>query len=126
MTTRGHSNSNAVAESGIKSVIDMARTLLIDSGLPPTFFGEALKTATYLTNRLPHCSNKENKTPFELFKGKVPRLDHLKRFGCVAYVHQDKHHRTGKARPRALQGVMAGYEPLQEAYRIYIPATKKF
>nr|GEV36098.1 hypothetical protein [Tanacetum cinerariifolium]GEV62198.1 hypothetical protein [Tanacetum cinerariifolium] len=63
------SHQNRVAERKNKTLIEAARTMLVDSKLPTTFWAEAVNTAFYVQNRVlvikPH-----NKTPYELFLGK--------------------------------------------------------
>ncbi|GJY31270.1 putative ribonuclease H-like domain-containing protein [Tanacetum coccineum] len=60
---------NGVAERRNRTLIEAARTMLVDSKLPTTFWAEVVSTACYVQNRVlvvkPH-----NKTPYELFKGK--------------------------------------------------------
>ena len=50
----------------------------------PTYWGEAVLTASYLQNRLPTKAI-NNKTPYELWIGRKSNLIHLRTFGCTAY-----------------------------------------
>jgi len=43
--------------------------------LPESLWGEALKTAAYILNRVP--SKAVNKTPYELWTGKKSSIKHL-------------------------------------------------
>ncbi|GJW11643.1 putative ribonuclease H-like domain-containing protein [Tanacetum coccineum] len=58
---------NGVAERRNKTLIEAARTMLVDSKLPTTFLAEAVNTACYVLNKVlvikPH-----NKTPYELIR----------------------------------------------------------
>ena len=54
--------------------------MLIESCTPLSFWGEALLTACYVLNRVPH-KNIEL-TPFELWKGYKPNLRYLRVRGC--------------------------------------------
>ncbi|GJU55625.1 putative ribonuclease H-like domain-containing protein [Tanacetum coccineum] len=58
---------NGVAERRNRTLIEAARTMLVDSKLPTTFWAEAVNTACYVLNRVlvikPH-----NKTPYELIR----------------------------------------------------------
>ncbi|GKB87125.1 putative ribonuclease H-like domain-containing protein [Tanacetum coccineum] len=60
---------NGVAKRKNRTLIEAARTMLVDSKLLTTFWAEAVNTACYVQNRVlvikPH-----NKTPYELFLGK--------------------------------------------------------
>ncbi|GKA41982.1 putative ribonuclease H-like domain-containing protein [Tanacetum coccineum] len=56
---------NGIAERKNRTLIEAARTMLVDSKLPTTFWAKAVNTAYYVLNRVlvikPH-----NKTPYEL------------------------------------------------------------
>nr|GEW55882.1 putative ribonuclease H-like domain-containing protein [Tanacetum cinerariifolium] len=72
---------NGVAKRRNKTLIEAARTMLVDSKLPTTFWAEVVNTASYVQNRVlavkPH-----NKTSYELFHGRTPALSFMKPFGC--------------------------------------------
>ena len=55
---------NGVAERRNRTLVEMARCLLIQSRLPPFFWAEAVNTANYIRNRRP-SSSMNGKTPFE-------------------------------------------------------------
>ncbi|GKA24050.1 ribonuclease H-like domain-containing protein [Tanacetum coccineum] len=71
---------NGVAERRNITLIEDARTMLVDSKLPSTFWAEAVNTACYMLNRVlvikPH-----NKTPYELIHRRTPLIDFMKPFG---------------------------------------------
>jgi len=75
----------------------------------------------YLLNRSP-TKALNNKTPFEAWHGKKPRVSHLKIFGCVAFV---KHTGPGlkKLSDRSSKMVFIGYESGTKGYRFFDPAT---
>ncbi|XP_019229940.1 PREDICTED: uncharacterized protein LOC109210914 [Nicotiana attenuata] len=75
---------NGVLEGKHRHILEVARSLKIKSSVPVTFWGESVKTATYLINRLP-TAVLDGKTPYELLYGEVPKLDHLRVFGCLSY-----------------------------------------
>ena len=58
--------------------------MLIESHAPLNFLGEAILTACYVLNRVPH--KKSKLTPFELWKGYKPSLGYLRFWGCLAFV----------------------------------------
>ncbi|GJT25174.1 putative ribonuclease H-like domain-containing protein [Tanacetum coccineum] len=76
---------NGVAERRNRTLIEAARTMLVDSKLPTTFWAEAVNTACYVLNRVlvikPH-----NKTPYELIRGRTPLIDFMKPFSKVMKV----------------------------------------
>jgi transposase InsO family protein len=44
--------SNGKAERAIRTVMDLARTILLASGIPITFWGDAVLYARYILNRV--------------------------------------------------------------------------
>ena len=95
---------NGVADRMNRMIIEKVRCLLNESGLEEEFWAEAVATFVYIINRTPSSANDFN-IPEELWLGKTPGYNHLRRFGSVMYVHIDQ----GKLKPRALKGVFIGY-----------------
>ena len=58
---------------------------MVHANLPISFWGDALFTATYILNRVP--SKSIPATPYKLWHGKKPSLDHLRLWGSAGYVH---------------------------------------
>lgn len=62
---------NGVVERRPRTILQMAKSLLFQSGTPIDFWGEAVLHATYILNRLPYATIKW-KTSYELlFKRKA-------------------------------------------------------
>lgn len=55
---------NGTAERRNRTLVEMARCLMLQSKLPPHFWAEAIATAAYIRNRCP-TRNLEDSTPFE-------------------------------------------------------------
>ncbi|GKC96464.1 retrotransposon protein, putative, ty1-copia subclass, partial [Tanacetum coccineum] len=94
--------------------MDKVRCLLIQFGLPKTFWAEATCTAAYLINRAPLRAI-EKKTPMEMWSGHLSDYGMLRIFGCVAYPHD----KQGKLDPRAIKCVLFGYPEGVKGYRLY-------
>ena len=62
----------------------MINSMLFNSGLTTSYWGEALLTACYILNRIP--IKKNNITPYELWKNKKPNLSYFRTWGCRAIV----------------------------------------
>ena len=60
--------------------------MLVSSGLPKLFWGEAVMTASHLVNFSPSTAI-DFKSPEEMWTGKIPDYSKLKVFGCAAYAH---------------------------------------
>lgn len=109
---------NGVSERLNRSLISMARTMLLDAKLPVRFWGEAVITASYLRNRTP--IGPEGKTPEEAYSGKKPNIGHLRTYGCVAYAYTPREKRL-KLDNTAIKTCLIGYMPTSRQYRLYEP-----
>nr|GEX32983.1 retrovirus-related Pol polyprotein from transposon TNT 1-94 [Tanacetum cinerariifolium] len=105
---------NGLAERMNRTLMDKVRCLLIQSGLPKTFWAEATCTAAYLINRSPSTAI-EKKTPIEMWSGHPSDCGMLRTFGCVAYLHVQQ----GKLEPRVVKCVLLGYLEGVKGYRLY-------
>nr|GFA38779.1 putative ribonuclease H-like domain-containing protein [Tanacetum cinerariifolium] len=98
---------NGVVERKNRSLIEAARTMLVDSKSPTTFWAEAVNTAWYVLNRAlvikPH-----NKTPYELICGRPPLIDFMKPFRCPITILNTKDY-LGKFDEKADKGYFVGY-----------------
>ena len=74
--------SNGVVEKKNRTLIELTNAILIKSGAPLHFWGEAILTACHVLNRVPH--KKSHTTPFEMWKGHKPNLGYLRVWGCLA------------------------------------------
>ncbi|UYV81023.1 hypothetical protein LAZ67_19002546 [Cordylochernes scorpioides] len=106
---------NGVAEGKNRSLMEMTRCMLFDSGLPQSLWAEAVTTTNYLHNRIP--SKATDKTPFELWTNRKPSLKHLKRFGCKAFAYIPKIKRN-KLDSKVIEGIFLGYDDRSKGYRI--------
>jgi hypothetical protein len=84
----------------------MAWVLLKQWRMPAEFWGEAVVTAVYLQNRLP-MKSLVGRTPYEAWHGRKPVVNHLRVFGCRAFVKQLGH--VDKLADRSHAGVFIGY-----------------
>eukprot|EP00877_Chromochloris_zofingiensis_P010255 jgi/Chrzof1/5483/Cz16g04290.t1 len=109
---------NGKAERLNRTLLDKARSMLADAGLPSQLWGEAVVTANYLRNRSPAAG--KTATPWELFFGSRPSVSHLRVFGAKAFAQIPKEKR-GKLDPRSQRGIMVGYEPNVKGYRLLLP-----
>ena len=83
---------NGVVERKQKYLMETARTLLFQSNLPLSFWGDCAQYAVYIINRTALAILK-NKTPQEVLFGKKPDYTHLKVFGCLCFVSTVKRDR---------------------------------
>ncbi|GJZ59552.1 retrovirus-related pol polyprotein from transposon TNT 1-94 [Tanacetum coccineum] len=103
LTVAGTPQQNGLAERMNRTLLNKVRCLLIQSGLPDSFWAEATVTTTYLINRSPSTAL-EKKTPMDLWSGHPANYEMLRIFGCVAYSHVNQ----GKLKPRAIKCIFLG------------------
>lgn len=113
---------NGVAERKNRTLIEMARCMILEAELENKFWGEAVVMANYIQNRLP--AKDIVRTPFENWYGTKPNLDFFKRFGSKCYVHIPDEKRK-KLDSKATEAIFVGYDAISKAYRCYVPSNRK-
>ena len=114
---------NGYAEALGKALVNGARALLVDSGLPKYLWVHAVATANHARNRAP--AKDQNKTPLEILTGKKPDISYMRVFGSLAYPMIPKKLRGGRLAPVAATGRFVGYAEGVKGYIIYIPEKHK-
>jgi len=109
------SPQNGKAERLIRSLNNVVRCLLFQASLPPSYWVEALQTASYLLNILPTKTLRFS-TPHAALFGTVPSYDHLRVFGCKCYPNLSAT-ATHKLSPRSTLCVFLGYSAHHKGYR---------
>ncbi|GKB26312.1 ribonuclease H-like domain-containing protein [Tanacetum coccineum] len=98
---------NSIVERRNRTLIEAARTMLVDFKLPTTFWVEVVNTACYVLNKFlvikPHT-----KTPYELICGRTPLIDFMKPFGYPVTILNTRDH-LGKFDEKANEGFFVGY-----------------
>ncbi|UYV64518.1 hypothetical protein LAZ67_3001075 [Cordylochernes scorpioides] len=115
---------NGVAERMNRTLLNLVRSTVNSCNLPTASWAELTNTAAYLRNRVTNRHNEE-KTPFELWFGKRPALQHLRAIGCETFVHVPKQRRNSKLQPRATKGILVGYSLQERGWRIWIPEKRQ-
>ena len=78
------SSQNGKAETKIRTINNISRTLLAHASLPPSFWHHSLQMTTYLLNIL-QSKLLGNKSPLEILYESEPSYSHLRVFGCLCY-----------------------------------------
>ncbi|XP_075099082.1 uncharacterized protein LOC142175970 [Nicotiana tabacum] len=109
---------NGVAERRNHTLIEMVRSMMSRTRLPEYLWGEALKTVSYILNRVPTKS--VLKTPFELWTTRKPSLNHFHIWGCPAeiriYSPTEK-----KTDPKTTSCFFIGYPDYSKGFRFFCP-----
>jgi hypothetical protein len=114
---------NGVVERKNRTVMEMARSLLKSMRVPGRFWGEAVRHAVYLLNRLP-TKVLGDITPYETWTGRKPSLGHLRVFGCTAHTKFSAPH-LRKLDDRSRPLVYLGTEDGSKAHRLYEPDSNR-
>ena len=110
-TPPGTPQWNGVSERRNRTLLDMVRSMMSQADLPISFWGYALETAMFTLNRVPIKS--VEKTPYEIWTGKRPRLSFLNIWGCEAYV---KRLMSDKLTPKSDKCFFVGYPRETKGY----------
>jgi hypothetical protein len=103
--------------------MEKSRSMLSGAELGQEFWTEVVGTTCYLVNRS-SSSMLDDKTPHEVCSGKKPSLQHIRVFGCDAYVHLPKENRS-KLDKMVEKCIFIGYKDGVKGYKICNPETKK-
>ena len=114
-STPGEPQQNGVAERCNRTLMDMVSSMISYSTLPLSLWMEALKTAIHILNRAP--SKSVPKTPYELWTGRVPSLNHLRVWGVLLAKLFNLN--IGKLDPKTVSYHFIGYPEKSKGYRFY-------
>nr|GEV57613.1 hypothetical protein [Tanacetum cinerariifolium] len=98
----------------------MVRSMMSLATLPFSFWDYALESAARILNMVP--TKKVDKTPYELWHGKVHNLSYLNVWGCEAHV---KRHTPDKLQQRSVKCIFVGYPKETMGYYFYYPSENK-
>ncbi|KAK9703865.1 hypothetical protein QE152_g29045 [Popillia japonica] len=114
---------NGAAEREIRTIVESARSMLYTKDLPLYLWAEAVNTSVYILDRTPNVHT-PNSTPFELWTGRKPVLNHLKVFGSEVFLHIPDNLRK-KLEPKSRELILVGYDNDSTNYRLFDIVTKK-
>jgi len=110
----GNPKQKGLAERMNRTLLERVRCMIIHARLSKSFWGEALSTITYVIKRSPSVAI-GFKTPYEMWIGHKPNIDHIKVFGCIAYAHS----KQGKLDPRAIGCLFIGHPEGVKGYKLW-------
>lgn len=112
-----------VAERNNRTLVERARSMLVDVHLDQTYWAEAVQTANHCKNISPAVAV-AGMTPYEKWTGSKRNLEYLRIFGCHAFVHIPKQ-KHSKWDSKARDLMFVGYCPDSKGYRLNDPKTNK-
>ena len=101
----------------------MTRILLFKNKTPAYFWAKVVSTACYISNRIFPRQILE-KTPCELFKGKIPNVSYFWIFGCKCFILKNPNERVGKFDEKSNEGIFLKYSTTSKAYKVYNKNTQ--
>jgi len=95
------------AERPNRTLMELARAMLIEKHLPLFLWQEAVRYAAYVRERAPTRAL-DSRTPYEMWNGKKPDVSHLREFGCDVWILTEEMKAQSKIEARAQKMVFTG------------------
>ncbi|GKF31364.1 retrotransposon protein, putative, ty1-copia subclass, partial [Tanacetum coccineum] len=111
---------NGVSERRNRTLLDMVQSMMNLTTLPLSFCDYALESATRILNMVP--TKNVDKTPYDMWYGKVPNLSYLKVWGCEALMKRDT---PEKLEQISVKCIFIGYPKETMGYHFYFPPKNK-
>jgi hypothetical protein len=102
--------------------MDKAESMWHQACIPDSWWEFAFAHATHLYNRTPVARLKW-RTPHEMLKGEMPNIDHLRVFGCGAFVYLPATARANKMAPKSELMTYIGVAPGNERNFLFMRST---
>jgi len=88
---------DGISENGNRVLVGRANSLLKQAGAPSSYWAEAIQMAVYLKNiSIMKGTHGLEATPFELWFGKKPKVEHVRVLSCSVYVYIHSGNRSEK------------------------------
>ncbi|GKA85808.1 retrovirus-related pol polyprotein from transposon TNT 1-94 [Tanacetum coccineum] len=81
------------------------------------FWTEAVRISCY-THKKSIIVKRHDKTPYEIFRERIPDINYFHVFGCLVFIHNQKDH-LGKFDANADDGYFLGYSFVSKAFRVF-------
>ena len=115
-------SQNGVAERFNRTLLELARAMIIAKNLPVFLWDEAVMNAAYLRNRAPTRAL-NGKTPYEAWTGNKPDVSHFREFGCNVWVLDETKNRS-KLAPKSNKFIFVGFHDGSKSVRYYDAKTR--
>lgn len=107
--------------------MDMTRATILEGNIEDELWPELVLAMTYIKNNRPTRALQDNVSPYKTYSKEAPNLAHLRVLGSTVYVLLHEEERSTKSEkwaPRALKGVLVGYDG-HTIYRVHIKDQNK-
>nr|GEV99953.1 ribonuclease H-like domain-containing protein [Tanacetum cinerariifolium] len=113
---------NETSKRKNRTLIEAARTMLVDSLLPIPFWAEAVNTTCYVKNRV-LVTKPHDKAPYEFLLGRTPSIGFMRPFGYLVTILNTLDP-LGKFDGKADEGFLVGYFVSSKAFRVFNSRTR--
>lgn len=114
---------NARVKRKHRQILQVARALKFQAGLPLSYWGDCALTAVYIINRIPIIAL-NNRVPYEVLFEKPVDYEGMNIFGCLDFAVNSTH-KNDKFQPRGIPCLFLHYPPTQKGFRLLNLLTKK-
>ncbi|GKB50680.1 retrovirus-related pol polyprotein from transposon TNT 1-94 [Tanacetum coccineum] len=114
---------NGVVERKNRTFIKAARTMLSGSVFSKQYWTEVVAITCY-TQNISTIVKRHLKTPYEIFRKRIPNINFLYVFGYPVYIHIHKDH-LGKFDEKADDGYILGYSLVSKALKVFNTRRKQ-
>jgi hypothetical protein len=108
---------NRVVERKNKTIHEMDRTMLMDSKLIDVFWVQEVHTIVHTHNK-GMLINNNDKTPYDLWKGRPTNVKHFRVFGSKCYIKREDG-RIEKFDSRVDKCILVGYSSKMKSYKCF-------
>lgn len=108
---------NGGVEKKNRTIVEMAKCIMMEKCIPLEFWVEAINTAVYILNSYP-TKSLERKTPFKAYSERNPGIKHMKVFGSLCYFHIP-HQLRQMLDETSYKCIFMGYGNCEKAYGLY-------
>ena len=122
-TARYSPQQNGIAERLNRTLVEMARTMLIHAALPKVWWSDAILYSAYIRVRVP-TAGLDGDIPIRRYTDRAPTYEHMRTFGAVGYVHVPDIMRT-KFDTKAVRCIFVGFDSGRKSFKMYSPDSKR-
>lgn len=120
----GTPQQNGRVERTHKHILNVARALRFQGGLPIDFWGECVLAAAHVINRTP-SSILNKRTPYEVLFGHPPSFKELRVFGSLCFAHNQRA-KGDKFASKSRKCIFVGYPFGKKGWSLFDLDTKEF
>ena len=115
---------NGAAERLNRTLVELARAMMIARATPEFLWEYAIAHAAYLRERAP-TNPLPAMTPYQAWHGQKPDISHLREFGSPVYILLQGHKEQPKLLPKSKPYLFVGFDDGSKSVKYYVAETRK-